>query len=346
MTNEIKSEEDKGLKKGFRKLRIFEWWEKRKEKKKEKKKDDQKNELRNIAQSYKNTVEEAYDHAKFAYRGDPPNPIKDYKEIIDKEFEELKKSIDKLETQEDFDYIDEHALELLNDRAFIYPENELEAEATAKREEVLSWKVTGEQVAPIERSLNVIKNEKTPESEKRAHLLKIYEDYDELDDYVDWINAKSLNAGILLVSVTIIGLGLSFLFLTLFHQMLLGILAAGVSGATLSILMKLPARPTQYGKIKMFVMKALARFATGVLATVVGYGFLAANVLTFNFNLANNTRSVSDLLKDWDWNKATISDVLLLVSIGVILGFTERFFTRIAGSFLPEKEPSAKKSEG
>lgn len=342
MTNEKKSEEDRALKKDIQRLRIFEWWKK----KKEKKKDDEKNELKNIVQSYQNTVQEAYDHARFTYQDVLPKPIADYKGIIDKDFEKLLERVDGQETKEDYDYIDEHALELLNNRAFLYPENELDAEATAKREEVLSWNVTREQVAPIEHSLSVIKNEKTPEAEKRAHLLKVYEDYDYLEDYVDWINRNSLIAGILLASTTIVGLALSFLFLTFFKQMFLGILMAGVSGATLSILMKLPQRPTQYGKIKMFVLKALSRFATGVLATVVGYGFLAANVLTINFNLANNTRSVSDLLKDWDWSKSTISDVLLLISIGVILGFTERFFTRIASSFLPEKEPSAKKNEG
>jgi hypothetical protein len=338
------SETESGKSGSFWQIFTRGYWKNKKKEKKDKKLAADKSEMRKFVLSYRDTVNEAYDHALFAHAGNPPQQIREYKKTLDADFESLLKRIDNMQTNDDYEYVDDRGVELLNNRAFLYPENELEAEARAKYEEILSWGVSPEQREPIEHSISMIKDCKSAEGEKRAHLLKVYESYDELDDYVDWINKKLLVTGILLLSAAIGGLALSLIFLALIRWIIPGMVMAGASGAALSILLRLPPHP-QYGAIRTFGVKALSRFATGILATVVGYSFLAANIITFNVNLGENAKSVNDLLNNWDWNKATVWNIFLIISIGIILGSTERLFSRLAGSLLPEKKSAAKKRE-
>jgi hypothetical protein len=341
MSNEKEYRKDGGLWRFFTKG----YWTEKKTGKKKKEMEEKKNEQKNLVLAYQDQVNEAYGHTLFVHDDNPPQPIRKYKETLDAEFNKLLKGVEDMETDEDFEYVRDRAIELLNNKAFLYPEKELEAEARAKYEEILSWRVQPEQREPIKHSLGVIGDSKASEGEKRAHLLKVYESYDELDEYVDWMYENMVKTGALLLSAIILGLGLSLVFLTIAKWMIPGVLMAGASGAAMSILMRLPPSPIQPGAIRMFYVKALSRFATGILATVIGYSFLAANILTINANLGDNIQSVSDLLKNWDWSKATVFNVFLLISICVILGFTERLFSRLAGSIFPEKEP-AKKEPG
>ena len=313
------------------------YWTGKRIRKKKKEMEEKKNEQKNLILAYRDQINEAYDHALFVHANNPPEPIRKYRENLDAEFARLLINVEEMETDEDYEYVSDRAVELLNDKAFIYPEKELEAEARAKYEEILSWKVQPEQREPVKHSLGVIVDSRASEGDKRAHLLKIYESYDELDEYVDWIYKNTLKTGLLLLAAIVFGLALSIAFFMLAKSMVLGILMAGVSGAAMSILMRLPPRPTQPGAIRVFYTKALSRFATGILATIVGFGLLAVNIVSININLGDGAKNVGDFLRNWDLTKATVFEVLTIISIGIILGFTERLFSRLAGSLLSEK---------
>jgi len=302
-------------------------------------------EERNMVLSYRNTVNEAYDHALFVYKGNPPKPIVEYKKKLDQDFEDLLGRVEDMKSLEDYEHIDERALELLNNRAFLYPDKELGAEVQAKYEEVLSWGVSAEQSASIKRALDLIRDRKTSDARKRAYLLKVYEDYDALDDYVDWINPRLYKTGIFLLATTILGLAGSILLMTVFGQLIPAIIVAGASGAALSILTKLPPQPTKYGDWHKFLLKGLSRFGTGLLASLVGYGLFAANIVNLNIGLGSDAKSLSDVLKNAADGQAGALNTMIVVSIGIVFGFTERLISRIGSTFVPEKEPSAKKSE-
>lgn len=238
-------------------------------------------------------------------------------------------------TDEERKNIVDRAEEVAQGRAYVQPTAELALEAKTLVDDLANWGIPAEFLASIDRELlQVITRPRDPEDsaaqlrEQRAALNKLYQYYDAWSEHVvayeRWSKTNAWSLGALLIASSIICVA------AIHHrQPLLGFMTAGLTGALLSVLSKLPPM-LSWGQWASYTPRMLGRITTGIAATLAGGALLALDVIQVgseNFDALFEVRSPSH--------------VLLLVGLGISFGFSERALVKFHELvFQPDKTPA------
>lgn len=274
--------------------------------------------------------EETIMTARYASQDRLTPEIKGEISYVRNEYKALKEYLEKSASAKDTEFIQERMNALKNRRAYVMPASDLSAEAHYRLDKLKSWKISSEGgLEPILEMIRKIDAPAVEETEKRMLMLKLYEVYDYWDQYLDWVNTRILWSEVILCLMSVIGLGFSIWFLV-GRNCILGFIVAGACGASLSVLLKMPTIPV-YEEFVLWYIRGTARFATGVVANVIGLGLLASGIINFSLNFDGNSLSIAKVIKGTEICltgsrpfDTSILWGLALLSIGILFGFTER----------------------
>jgi len=256
-------------------------------------------------------------------------------------------------TTEQLDAIRLRARWVASTRAYIVPAAAIPVEAQDRVDELSSWRLPDEVTKSAAARLQQLQSIDAKDDLRRRFMLElIYDDYDYWDWYSDWYVSTSLYPT-LWALVTLFGAFFTLALLAFFygHHVVLGVLAAGASGAALSILPKLPPMSV-YGEAVGAAARMVARFVAGVAATAMGFGLLATGFVNIGVPVGAGQQSAtqfigvpglvqvcadersspdgqspsaaSEALKTGPHAACTTAGLMLLLAIGIAFGFSER----------------------
>lgn len=172
-------------------------------------------------------------------------------------------------------YID-RGKELARIRAYVIPTAELATEAHEAVADMHNWSVPATVVEDLVR--NVVPLVEGDEPHARAALRSLFETYDYWDTYVE-IHARTMRwyaiVMLFFMMVTLAG-GVILLYGTHVYS---GVFCAGVAGALLSIIAKMPPL-MGVGETNSYQLRIFSRLGIGVAASLIGMGLLCADVIT------------------------------------------------------------------
>ena len=104
-----------------------------------------------------------------------------------------------------------------------------------------------------------------------------------------------------------------------------------------------------YGEFMKTMLDIFSRFTTGLIASVIGLGFLASGIINLSFTFEGQPKSMATVIKDFGTSGKPILSLLVLLCLGIIFGFSERLFSSfestILGKLLPKEDKASGKSD-
>lgn len=192
-------------------------------------------------------------------------------------------------------------------------------------------------------ALNPLRNELFPKltvsqsntiDKAQAALQVLFKEYDEWSDYLDSYNNNMmwLIGGVATFAVVAVTASLWSLY---WGNPILGIPLAGLAGSCLSVIAKVPALIVS-GDYAPYFRSAVRRLATGVVGSLIGFGFLLSGIVSISFpegkTLAQIVESIQRATSD---SPASIISILEIAAIVMILGTSERVLTTFEEKVLP-----------
>jgi len=295
--------------------------------------ESQKKELYNIVLQSRAYFNDIVETSLFAYGGNFPPEVGHHVQYVLKEFDALVNAIEKASQEDDLVALENRPLELENQTAYILPVSYLAENAQVFFDELVSWKVPPKSIRQVKEFIERLRNPKVPEADKRNLYWWILGEYDYRSDYVEWANSKFLILKII-SSFAAIGSLVAALILLTMNLLLPGFLCAGVSGASLSVLLKFPSI-MDYGEYKKTMLDIFSRFTTGLITSVMGLGFLASGIINLSFSFEKESKTMAEVIKGFGTSdKSSILWSLVLLSLGIIFGFSERLFSSFESTIL------------
>jgi hypothetical protein len=197
-------------------------------------------------------------------------------------------------------YVDQ-AEGLARSRVYVLPAHELTLEAQSKFNELEQWKIPAPVLDGIRTMMEKVTKPPRPaegdgqlktkapdleaERVQRAALLRVLEDYDYWNTYIDWYFVQQAITATALIFLASVSIYFSWLFLKAEPTKpwtrgwgFAGFVLAGVCGASVSVAIKLPP-VSVYGDVPAFWVRTLARMAAGVIASALGFAMVSSNLI-------------------------------------------------------------------
>jgi hypothetical protein len=273
------------------------------------------------AQGYRATFHEAVERARASGTVDQA-----FTERIDAQFEALEKQIQATTDENILENLCDRAEELERLRAYVLPEQEILLQAQTCLIDMRDWGVPRLTLRSIETDLVVPMHKKDEVPTKRAALHKLFDFYDfwesQVTSYDDWIEERSKRFGVLLA----LALGGSIVGVVL-GSGLAAFLAGGLAGSLVSVLSRLPPM-LGWGGWAALPVRMYSRIGLGIGGTIAGGGLMAAGLIT----IGKTPAEFADIISTS--HRATTSEGLYMVAIGILLGFSERLLSSMAGAFV------------
>ncbi len=304
--------------------------------------ESQKKELYNKAFESRAYFNDIVETSQFAYGGKLPQVVEHHVKYVLKEFEDLFSAIEKADQEDDLAALEDRPYELENQTAYVLPVSHLAENAQVFFDELVSWEVPPKSIRQVKEFIEKLRDPKIPDADKRNLYGWILAEYDFRSDYVEWANSKFLILKIISSVAAIGSLVAALIFLTM-NLLLPGFLFAGVSGASLSVLLKFP-NIMDYGEYNKTMLDIFSRFTTGLIASVIGFGFLGSGVINLSFTFEGQAKSIATIIKDFGTGNASILSLLMILSLGIIFGFSERLFSSFESTILGRLLSSESKS--
>lgn len=273
------------------------------------------------AQGYRATFHEAVERGRAA--GDVDE---DFIERIDGQFGALEKHIQATTDETILENLCDRAEELERLRAYVLPEQEILLQAETCLIDMRDWGVPRLTLRSIETDLVLPMHKKNEVPTKRAALHKLFDFYDswefQVTSYDDWIEARSSRLSLLLalaLAGSIIGLVLG--------SGLAAFLAGGLAGSLVSVLSRLPPM-LGWGGWAALPARMYSRIGLGIGGTIAGGGLMATGLITIGKTQAEFAEIISTS------HRATTSEGLYMVAVGILLGFSERLLSGMAGAIV------------
>ena len=289
-------------------------------------------ELRNLIREKRATFDEAIEDAKFFAAGSPlPDNIQQHIQFVTAEFDSLLSLLKETAADKDLDFIEVRAEELANHRVYVSPIHDLKIEAAEELEELSSWGVPEESLALIKKWVAKLDEKEVAEAEKRLIMLQLIEDYDFWDVYVDWVvKVTTVMHG---VSFSLVVLGLVLSLVLLRNSPVIGFIMAGVSGAAISVLLKIP-QVILYKDVWTLVAKFISRIATGAIVSVVGLSLLSSKIINLVLEVGEKKITIAELVCCPNDANCPALGQIILIGIGVLFGFSERLLSSLESTLL------------
>lgn len=285
-------------------------------------------------------------------------------------FEDLVRAAKTATDEEQLQQLVEEAEALATLRANICPEKEITTEAKSYLLTLRDWGVPAAVLDSLrDTAAPALTGTDVPAARGGLHV--VYEEYDVWSSYVDTYNRKTRWwATTLLVSIALVALA-SLLIMLGWSASVLALFAAAVAGAMTSVIARLPGL-TSYGEWMVNLRAFQARIATGIIGSLVGIGLLGSGLiavtlpapwdstdLLFRSCLAHDTTAnqggvtapgsaggtkptVAPGAAGKAPGRCTPGGALFLISITMLLGFSERLLTSLESRILPASASPAK----
>lgn len=236
-------------------------------------------------------------------------------------------------TTSDLDQITSEAAALSRLRAYLYPASEIPLQGASALSTMEQWGLPELALNPIRKQ--IVTELTNPDLTKaRAALYSLFKEYDEWSDYLDDYNHNmSMLSG--WMAALIIALLPSSIYLLSTGYLKLGVCVAGLSGALLSVALKIPALLLSGDSAPHF-RGAMRRVAAGFAGSIIGIGFLSSGMVTVN--LPKN-RTLEDLLSGSSPIPMAPLDIFLIVALLTTLGLSERVITSFEEKLFSEGPP-------
>ena len=199
-------------------------------------------------------------------------------------------------TQARLDSLVREAKDLERDRAYLYPQHEIQLAVDMAMRDMQDWGVPADSIERMKEQM-VAKLDKDPKdlNTARATLRTMWDEYDAWSDYVDHVSARLNRYGWILGLLIVATLALAFNRFVA-EDVIYGFVLAGFSGALLSVISKLPPL-SAYGALSDARRRIVSRIATGLLAAVVGAGVFASGIVTLQLPLPGSVATGADLFE-------------------------------------------------
>jgi hypothetical protein len=297
---------------------------------------DRRTELLTAIEATRTTLMDTAAESRFAYSKGLPPTILNHIEYVEKELAAMKAVVAGAKSEAEVENVGNRLGDLVNHVAYLMPVSEMAPEATYKLNEMAGWGIPQKAQALVRKSIDQLSSKNLSDSDSRALYELILDEYDYWDGYTDWyldIRKKIVKYS-LIMAIACLGIAI---WLVLFGSRIrfgwiVGFCAAGISGASLSVLLRLP-RMSEYGRVREMVFGVIARIASGAIAGMVGLGLLASGIINIAFTLDNAPRSIADIVANFGAAEASMPEGLLLLAIGILFGFTERLISRFEKTF-------------
>jgi hypothetical protein len=218
---------------------------------------------------------------------------------IETQFGVLEEQIQTTTDEEVLQNLCDRAEELERLRAYVLPDHEILLQARTCLTDMRDWGVPRSTLRSIEADLLPAMNKKDDLPTKRAALHKLFDFYDAWEAQV-----TSYDAWI------------------------------GVRTRWLSVLLALALPPMLgWGPWAALPARMYSRIGLGIAGTLAGGGLMANGVITIGKDAAEFSEIISTS------HQASTSDGLYMVAIGILLGFSERLLSTLAGALV--KSPAS-----
>lgn len=230
-------------------------------------------------------------------------------------------------TAAELERIKDRAEAVRRQRAYVLPDDALYEEGLFRVEELQEWNLPEGVIQRLMDRLERLANIDAKPHQRRQLLSEIDEDADywniETERHKTFLR-RSVNV---LVPLCVACLALSLVGFLVLRQAVLGFIVAGISGAALSVVLKLP--PLQmYGETVGRWQRIAARLAAGAVASAVGLGLLASGMINVGIPSGEGTFvSPAAMLAECESRGCSARSAMLLLSLGIIFGFSERAIT-------------------
>jgi hypothetical protein len=270
--------------------------------------------------------------------GEPPNAEELMTEPLTrlKALEERAKNTTKID---DFDDIDAEAEEWGTFKAYICPVTEIEHEGNVSINLMEEWAVPKSRVEWMRTSLGSRLTDSNPQSARGALKMILMEenswsDYtneyeDTMKGYTYWLSGAT---GVLIVLAFV---GLRYRLIVPPLTFLGMLLCSGAAGSCVSVILKLPLLDVSLsGELEAYGRRILSRVVTGTVASLVGCSLFAVLMVSVQ-NLA--FADVITVCTSQDVASCTIVKQLILLTLPILLGFSERTLTSVERKVLGDK---------
>lgn len=255
-------------------------------------------------------------------------------EVLD-EFQAIENEISKKPEQsaEARSALVQRACDLAALRAFVAVPPGLEIQGNRAISEMMEWAVPSTTIQRLmEHAVNLRSNNLAV---ARMTLWTIYKEEDVWSDYVDWYYhfMSRLGAGLLICTL---GVLVTALVAFRHNQVLAALIFGGMSGALLSVLMRLPT-VVGHGDFWSYLYRILIRVGTGTTASVMGLGFFTSGLINLSVSGTKTPQTIADLILECGSAspECPISSSLILLALAMLLGFTERALTFFEDKVFP-----------
>lgn len=230
----------------------------------------------------------------------------------------------------------QRACDLAALRAFVAVPPGLEIQGNGAISEMMEWAVPSTTIQRLsEHAVNLRSNNLAV---SRMTLWTLYKEEDVWSDYVDWYYhfMSRLGAGLLICTL---GVLVTALVAFRHNQVLAALIFGGMSGALLSVLMRLPT-VVGHGDFWSYLYRILIRVGTGTTASVMGLGFFTSGLINLSTGGTKTPKTIAELILECgDPSPAIpecpISSSLILLALAMLLGFTERALTFFEDKVFP-----------
>jgi hypothetical protein len=253
--------------------------------------------------------------------------------------------------------LEEQAEALAQLRAYLCPLPEIPIQGEGQLNTMEEWGVPKDSLAALRKQV-IPQLANSNVDAARGALHAVFEEHDSWSDYIDDYNAEMFKVGLLLAACIVISL-VAAIYLVSSRHVVWGLLAAGACGAFVSVIAKLPTLQIS-GDSAPYKRGILRRVCTGLVASVIGIGFLVSGILTISFpqsvsvpgmvaacaNPATDGPSgtgpalpSSDLpsTKPIESGECKTAHVLILVAIVMLFGLSDRALTSFEDRVFPAK---------
>lgn len=274
----------------------------------------------------------------------PPGP--DTEQFIQDtlhKFEQLLRYAEEREQREESFNVPEReaVLALSRRRAYVLPREELISEAISLTSEMKEWNVPSTVIAELEKHLALITSadegtaaQKNTDALARSALNKLMGEYDYWDWYSDWYVSQVSLASVALGICALVALGAALILA--FHGFYISTIIFGAAcGAALSVLGKLPPMSV-YGEAASLTRRMSSRLVSGIVASSVGMWLFTSGVINVGLG-SKNLPEIAASCIDGTGKPCTHTDVLILLTLAVLLGFSERALSSFEKRLLPEE---------
>jgi len=277
-------------------------------------------------------------------------------------FESIRTKLQTASDRNQIKNLEEQARALARLRAFLYNQPDIALEFDSAMAVMQGWGVPEEELQRIKATAKDCSiNNQTNLAAARQALYAVYDEYDSWDEYIDFAVPFHRRVAIVLGVLALLTLLWSVRRLVA-GDVIYGFLLSGFTGACLSVISRLPPIAT-YEKISAEILSIVSRLDAGLVATIVGGGFLAMSIVSINLPAESGATKPRTLMtvaevcgkgtlpagftstaaKQDTEDHCKAGYIFLLLGIALLLGFSERALPSFEGKlFSGPSQPSTK----